>query len=513
MPTSADIMARMAMDSNPFLGELHSNVKETKKASTSMSKEFKAVAGAAGLSVAGVGALATAAMETANEIETLAGIAGTGVEDFQRLAFAAKGVRIEQEKLADIYKDTQEKIGEFLRSGGGPMKAFFEEIAPLVGVTAEEFRHLSGPDALQLYYDSIEKANVSNSEMVSYMEEIASDATALIPLLANSGAEFERLGKKAKVMGEDTVQALSEARKSIEEFKKDMVVFAGEGLGALYEYYGGLSKLFASVVTGRNLFREFAEAEAALAEAEEALAAKRAKRTEETAKAAEVEAVLAEETREYVAVQASAIEMAEQRAAAEKKLREEFESSVAEYIKAAELEAMQTRAAGDAAAADAMDARIHKMKEAARVAKRYGISLEEAANLVQKLAEQEAAAAKGTGTGSPGAISGSAAADVAAQEAEDDRVRGKIRPGQIQNRRPSTMRARELAAGLYNTTLGRNGAALDGMSSASSSSTPSATDRAESNIRADNPSQGVLVSMERSLKVIESEMTKPAPRI
>ena len=32
---------------------------------------------------------------------------------------------------------------------------FFENIAPKVGVTAEMFRNLSGPEALQLYYNSI----------------------------------------------------------------------------------------------------------------------------------------------------------------------------------------------------------------------------------------------------------------------------------------------------------------------------------------------------------------------
>jgi len=61
------------------------------------------------------------------------------------------------------------------------MADFFETVAPLVGVTADNFKDLSGPQALQLYVDSLEKANLSQSQMTFFMEAIASDATALLP--------------------------------------------------------------------------------------------------------------------------------------------------------------------------------------------------------------------------------------------------------------------------------------------------------------------------------------------
>jgi len=143
----------------------------------------------------------TDAMQYAQEIQNLARVSGTGVERFQEMAFASKGFGISQEKLADILKDTNDKLGDFFQTGAGPMADFFENIAPKVGITADSFRKLSGPDALQLYVDSLQKAGVSQSEMTFYMEALASDSALLTPLLANNGAEMERLGVKARSLG------------------------------------------------------------------------------------------------------------------------------------------------------------------------------------------------------------------------------------------------------------------------------------------------------------------------
>ena len=101
--------------------------------------------------------------EMGREIDKLSQISGASTDEFQRLAFGAKTVGIEQDKLADIFKDTSDKVGEFLATGGGPLKDFFEVIAPKVGVTAQAFRDLSGPQALQLYFDSLQKPASSKS--------------------------------------------------------------------------------------------------------------------------------------------------------------------------------------------------------------------------------------------------------------------------------------------------------------------------------------------------------------
>lgn len=140
---------------------------------------------------AAFGALTVSAANAGREIQRMAQISNESVENFQKQAFAAKSVGIETDKYADILKDVKDRVGDFLTTGGGPMADFFEKIAPQVGVTAEQFRHLSGSQALQLYIDSLQKANVSQAEMTFFLEAMASDATALVPLLKDSGAAMQ----------------------------------------------------------------------------------------------------------------------------------------------------------------------------------------------------------------------------------------------------------------------------------------------------------------------------------
>ena len=137
----------------------------------------------------------------AKQVENLSRVAGEGFEAFQLYAAGAKTVGVEQDKLADIFKDTNDKIGDFLQTGAGPMADFFEQIGPKVGITAEMFKDLSGKDALQLYVDGLERANLSQAEMTFYMEAIASDATLLLPLLKNGGAGFSAMADEALAAG------------------------------------------------------------------------------------------------------------------------------------------------------------------------------------------------------------------------------------------------------------------------------------------------------------------------
>ncbi len=160
---------------------------------------FSGIGGAA--SVAGLLTAARNIAGISKELSVLAQVSGTGVEEFQRLAFGAQQVGIQQDKLADIFKDVQDRVGDFLETGGGPMADFFENIAPRIGVTAEQFRNLSGPQALQLFVSSLEKANLSQSQMTFYMEAMASDSARLIPLLRENGAAWREAGDQAERLG------------------------------------------------------------------------------------------------------------------------------------------------------------------------------------------------------------------------------------------------------------------------------------------------------------------------
>lgn len=160
-------------------------------------------------------------VDSAAAIKDASRVAGLSASQFQKMAFASKTVGIQQDKLADILKDVNDKLGDYLVTGAGPMADFFETVAPLVGITADAFRDLNSADALQLYVDSLQAANLSQAQMTFFMEAIASDATVLLPLLRDNGKEMGRLGDEAeragRVMSDDAVDGAVKMR---EEFQK-----------------------------------------------------------------------------------------------------------------------------------------------------------------------------------------------------------------------------------------------------------------------------------------------------
>jgi len=145
--------------------------------------------------------LITGAADSAQEISNLSRVAGLSTTEFQKLAAGSSTVGVSSEKLSDILKDVNDKVGDFLNTGGGPLQDFFTNIAPKVGVTADQFRKLNSADALQLYVSSLQKANASQNEMTFYMEAIANDATGLLPLLRNNGSAWKELGDQAEAAG------------------------------------------------------------------------------------------------------------------------------------------------------------------------------------------------------------------------------------------------------------------------------------------------------------------------
>jgi hypothetical protein len=212
---------------------------DTKRAQKSL-KNFEksvddfAVKVGAGVAVAGA-ALSAMVLNTtraAEEINRFAQLSGTTTESFQMMAAGASTVGIQTDKLADIFKDVQDKVGDFMQTGGGALADFFENIAPKVGVTAEQFRKLSGPQALQLYISSLEKANLSQSDMIFYLEAIASDSSLLLPLMRDNGKAMQEFGEKAKasgqIMSDDLIKNSVEFRRQMEQVTGILKGFANQ---------------------------------------------------------------------------------------------------------------------------------------------------------------------------------------------------------------------------------------------------------------------------------------------
>jgi len=209
-----DLVAR----TGSFVSGMDKAERSSEKWRKEVEKNAKAVGAAFGAgsaaAIASLTAITVSTVNAAAEISKLSTIAGSSSTEFQKFAAGAQLVGIEQDKLADILKDVTEKAGEFAATGGGGMKDFFEQIAPQVGVTADQFAALSGPQALGLYVDTLEKAGANQQQMTFYMESLASDATALIPLLKDNGAAMKGFADEAERAGAIlSEQTIAEANK------------------------------------------------------------------------------------------------------------------------------------------------------------------------------------------------------------------------------------------------------------------------------------------------------------
>ena len=154
-----------------------------------------AVAGAATAFVA----YAKVQAQVMRETKAMADAAGVSVDEFKSMSFALQTVGFDAEKFGDITKDTQERIGDFLATGGGP----FQDFADVMGYTkdeatalAKEFESLSGPQVLQEMVNRMEQGDISAQRMSFALEGMASDTTRLIPLLQDGGAKMKALNEQ-----------------------------------------------------------------------------------------------------------------------------------------------------------------------------------------------------------------------------------------------------------------------------------------------------------------------------
>jgi len=135
------------------------------------------------------------------QLDNLSKLAGISVERFQELAIGVRQFGVEQDKLADILKDVNDKFGDYMQTGAGPLADFFEKIAPQVGLTAAQFADLSSEQKLGAYIDALRRANVAQDDMTFYMEALANDATILVGAFESNAAAMQEMIDKAREMG------------------------------------------------------------------------------------------------------------------------------------------------------------------------------------------------------------------------------------------------------------------------------------------------------------------------
>ncbi|PZQ55261.1 MAG: hypothetical protein DI555_07880 [Novosphingobium pentaromativorans] len=260
-----DVIARLAvnltMDTAAFEAGADAAEKRLARTASNIDKlgqKMRGVGEKLTLSFTAPFAALVALADDARGLKNASQLAGETFEGFQRGAAAAKTIGVDYEKFGDILKDTREKLGDFAANGGGELADFFENVAPKVGVTIDMFKDLTGSQALQLYYDSLVKANIPQQQMVFYMESIADEGSALIPILRDNGKAMKELGGNAAIISEDDAKSLEDyttAQTALSNaFLKLKVAIAKTGIVDLVtkmvDKFAGLIDWFAALPPG-----------------------------------------------------------------------------------------------------------------------------------------------------------------------------------------------------------------------------------------------------------------------
>ncbi|TNZ01633.1 hypothetical protein [Vibrio parahaemolyticus] len=186
-----------------------------------------------GMITAGVGAAVAASTymvrqsaQQAREIERQATVAQVSVQRIQELSYASEQYSIAGDKMADILKDVNDKLGDYAATEGGEFKDFFEQIAPKVGLTVSELQRMAGPEALIAIKEAMDQANVPMKQQIFYLESIANDASALMPLLENKGERLYELTRHYKdlnvAMSKYDIQQFKQMDQQISDMEMQM---------------------------------------------------------------------------------------------------------------------------------------------------------------------------------------------------------------------------------------------------------------------------------------------------
>lgn len=421
------ITAKLGLDTTAFQRGMAKSSKSINAFVKNGIAKFGALAGAAGL-----GMMARAAIDLGSKISDLAVQLNIGTDQLQTLDFAAREAGVSTEIMARALRNVQTRTEEAIKGNKSYGDAFKQ-----LGIDVNEFKKLSVEKRLEAIAVAQSKATDAGAAYNSVARILGEKAgPALQEVLQNlAGPQgyggLEAAAKRAgEVMSEETIAKMDEAADAIESFKRRATVAMGTALGAFTtfgERIGQGAAMLVNKVQGiETVFEDIPDVIDKATESQNKYAESVEKTTENIKS-------LKDQISEYFKAAKKATDLDRER-----------------FITGKELEVLKLRAQGEDKEADALENKIESMKKAIEIADKYGISLRKAANLVENINRAEA--------------KGGAPIPVAAAKVAAGIGKGPVGSGfQSKFGRKQTFREREIAAGLHNTTLGRNGARLDEM--------------------------------------------------
>jgi len=145
---------------------------------------------------AGLSVMVARSVDASTEMSRLAQSVGVSTESMSEWSHAAKTVNLEGDKMADIFKDVQDKIGDFAATGGGGAADMFKRL----NLNVREFVGLAPDQQLIKIGEALDGVQ-SRSEKIFFLEALAGDASRLLPLLEDGAEGLRALQAEAEALG------------------------------------------------------------------------------------------------------------------------------------------------------------------------------------------------------------------------------------------------------------------------------------------------------------------------
>ena len=180
-------------------------IKEAEEASQKLSSRLELLSTAAKIGfaavAAGVAALATIAIKAiaaGAEVSKLSASLNMSAESLTAWQHVSEKTFGNAEKIADVFKDMNDRVGDFASTGGGPLA----DVMKVTNLNIRELINLAPDEQLLKVYEALDKIDgISKAEKTFYLESLASDASMLTPLLDDNAAGLRKMQEEAKSLG------------------------------------------------------------------------------------------------------------------------------------------------------------------------------------------------------------------------------------------------------------------------------------------------------------------------
>lgn len=204
-----------------------------------------------GIALANMGAQSA---ETQKQLELMAKQNNMSAEEMNKYGIAVSTTGISIEQFGDILKDTNDKIGDFLSTGGGGLQDYFDTIKGKLDRTAADFRGLSSLDTLKMIQRDLDAVGASTAQQTFVMESLASDASKLSGILRMNESEIDNMLKSYAVnrasLSQQTMKDIDATMKNMDMLQNNFNVALAESFSGLIKLAGAMSKSVSDTLAG-----------------------------------------------------------------------------------------------------------------------------------------------------------------------------------------------------------------------------------------------------------------------